>query len=124
MKPLFPLLLFCLAIAVAAAADDAECVVRFSNNDRLVGSMAALSSDRMVWKSPVLEQPASFSLKKVVDLSLPATLQETRVGHEATIKLTNGDVVRGQLASVTDDAVAVDTWYAGRMNFNLVMIAG
>ncbi|MCX6865075.1 MAG: hypothetical protein NTV46_02440, partial [Verrucomicrobia bacterium] len=105
MKPLFPLLLFCPAIAVAAAADDAECVVRFSNNDRLVGSVASLSSDRMVWKSPMLEKPASFFLKHVVDISLPATQQETPVGYEATIKLTNGDVVRGQLASVTDDAV-------------------
>jgi hypothetical protein len=124
MKPLFPMLLFCLAIAGAAAADEAEAVVRFSNNDRLVGSVTSLSSDRMVWKSPMLEKPAAFFLKHVVDLSLPATLLPPPAGHEATIKLTNGDVVRGQLASVTDDAVALDTWYAGRMNFNLVMIAG
>ena len=121
MKLLLPFLLF--SLAVPAAAGEADAVVRFSNNDRLVGSVASLSPDLLVWKSPALGMPTSFFLKKVVDISLPATGQPPAAGHEATIKLTNGDVVRGQLSSVTDDTVAVDTWFAGRINFNLPMIS-
>ena len=124
MKPPFLILLASLPFAAVSAADDAEAVVRFSNNDRLSGSVESLSSDLLVWKSPVLEKPTPFFLKNVVDLSLPTIPQDNPAGHEATIKLTNGDVIHGQLSSVTEDTVAVDTWFAGRMNFNLLMIAG
>lgn len=124
MKPILPILLSGLALAGLSAAGEAESVVRFSNDDRLAGSMESLSSDLLVWKSPLLEKPAPFLLKSVVDLSLPASLPESGADHEALLTLTNGDTVRGQLASVTDDIVSLDTWFAGRVNFNRLMVSG
>jgi hypothetical protein len=113
-----------LALAAAARADEPQCVVRFSNDDVLTGSPLSISSDMLEWKSPVLEQPAAFFLGKVLEVSLPGTPPRNPAGHEATLSLTNGDTVRGQLAGVSDGIVSLDTWFAGRMNFNRLMVAG
>ena len=122
MKPLS--LIPCLVPMLAgfAAANDPEAVVRFSNNDRLTGSVVSLSADTLVWKSPVLEKPTPFFLRRVMDISLPSAEPDHAAEHEATLKLTNGDTVCGQLASVTDDSITMDTWYAGRLTLNRLMV--
>lgn len=124
MKPLLPLFLLGLAWPGRAAADDAAAAtVRFSNNDQLSGSLDLLAADRLVWKSPSLAQPTAFFLKNVLDVALPAATPVSAADYEATLKLTNGDSVCGQLAAVTAQDVAVDTWFAGRMNIKRVMVA-
>ncbi len=110
-------------LPVSAAAEGTS-VVRFSNSDQLSGSLESLTTDRLVWKSPILEAPTPFFLRNVLDLSLSAVRPEISAKHEAVISLTNGDTVSGQLASVSDDAVELDTWFAGRMKFRRVMIQG
>jgi len=42
--------------------------------------------------------------------------------HVATITLTNGDVIRGQLVSATDERIELETGFAGRMKFNRLMV--
>ena len=124
MKLLLPILGLGLAVAGAAATNDAEATLRFSNNDQLAGSMDSLSSDLLVWKSPSLAKPTAFFLKHVMDIAMPAATPESAAEYVATLKLTNGDTVCGQLAAVTAQQVTLDTWFAGRMNFKRVMVAG
>ena len=124
MKPLLLLSLLSLAWTGASAApDNAAATVRFSNNDLLAGSIDLLATDRLVWKSPSLAQPAAFFLKNVLDVAMPAAAPASAADCEATLKLTNGDSVCGQLAAVTEREVALDTWFAGRLTFNRLMIA-
>lgn len=108
---------------LSALADEAKSTVRFSNNDRLSGSLASLTTERLVWNSAILEKPTPFFLKNVIDLALTPETPETKAGHEALVTLTNGDVLCGQLASVAEDAVELDTWFAGRMKLNRLMIS-
>ena len=122
MSPFRSIILVSAALTLSAAADPVAASVRFSNNDQLSGSMESLTTEQLVWKSPILDKPVPFFLKNVLDLTMPATQPDIKGGHEATITLTRGDTVRGQLASVTDDAVELDTWFAGRMKFNRLMI--
>lgn len=118
-----PSAIFLLAVIAATTAASPEgSSVRFSNNDQISGALESLTTERLVWKSPILDQPVPFFLKNVLDLSLVPHTPETEGGHEATVTLTNGDIVRGQLASVTDSAVELDTWFAERMKFNRLMI--
>jgi len=124
MKPFLPLSVCALLLCAASSADEPDSIVRFSNNDRLTGSLDSLSAELLVWKSPLLEKPSQFFLKQVVDLSLPAAVPANSANHEAILTLTNGDTVRGQLASVTDESVSLDTWFAGRMNFSRLMVSG
>ena len=124
MKLVWPLVIFTAAFTLAATAEELKSTVRFSNNDQLSGSMESLSTERLVWKSPILEKPTPFFLKDVLDLTLAAAPSEFTARHEASITLTRGDVIRGQLAAVSDEAVELDTWFAGRMKFNRLNIAG
>ena len=122
MKLVPPLVIFAAAFTLASTADDVKSTVRFSNNDQLTGSMESLTTERLVWKSPILEKPTPFFLKDVLDLTLAGVSPESVARHEATVTLTRGEVIRGQLASVSDEAVELDTWFAGRMKFNRLNI--
>lgn len=115
--------LFALALARISSAAEADSTVRFANGDHLTGSLVSLGTDKLIWKSPILESPTPFLLGKVLDLSMTAEQPDIAARHEASIALTNGDLVRGQLAAVSDEAVELDTWYAGRMKFNRLMIS-
>jgi len=116
-------LLPCLLLPLTAAGQqDASAVIRFSNQDQLGGSLESLGKDRLVWSSPIQSQPAAFWLKEVLDLSLPAETPVIKATHEATLTLARGDSVRGQIASVTDEAIEIDTWFAGRMKFPRLMV--
>lgn len=131
MKSVIPIIALAAAFALASAAEEARSVVHFANNDLLSGSLESLTTERLVWNSPILEKPAPFFLKNVLELKLSPTQPKIEAKYEATITLTNrdhtpgykGDKIRGQLASITDDAVELDTWFAGRMKFRRVNIA-
>lgn len=122
MNHLLSALIVICPLASAGIAEE-QSTVRFSNSDRLSGALELLTTDRLVWKSAVLEKPTPFFLKNVIDLTLVAKISESRAGAEAAITLTNGDLLRGQLVSVADDVVEMDTEVAGRMRFNRLMIS-
>lgn len=116
------LLLASLLISIAPA-DEVKSNLRFSNNDRLSGELESISSTSLVWKCPIFRQPAPFFLKDVVDLTLIPQPTETTATHEATVTLTNGDVLCGQLISVADGTIELDTAFAGKLKLNRPMIA-
>lgn len=113
-----------LGIATPAFADAPTSSVRFANQDVLTGFLESITPERLIWNSPLLSRSSSFFTDKILDISLTPTLPELREKHETTVTLTNGDTIRGQLASVTDEAVSLDTWFAGRMDFNRLMVSG
>ena len=123
MIPRLAPLLSAAALACATAGEPPS-IIRFANAsmDQLSGSLASLNGERIVWTSPSLDAPTPFWLKSVLEVTLPATLPEFKATHEATLTLMNGDTVRGQIAAVTDEAVTLDTWYAGRLSFRRVMV--
>lgn len=123
MKAILSILALGFPLSLASAEETVKSIVRFANNDQISGSLESLTTERIVWNSPILEKPTPFFLKNVLDLSLSAALPKINAKHEATVSLTNGDAVRGQLASISDDAVELDTWFAGRMKFRRVMIS-
>jgi hypothetical protein len=123
MKPVIAIAAFGFTLTRLFAGQSGESVVRFSNNDHLSGSLQSLTTETLVWNSLILENPTSFRLEKVLDLTMAGEQPDVDSRHEASISLTNGDIVRGQLAGVSDDVVELDTWYAGRMRFNRLMIS-
>jgi hypothetical protein len=123
MNPrILPLALALLAPSAVPAQDEFASQLRFARNNQLTGELLSLDADRLVWKSPVLKEPTAFWLNKVLDVTLPAATPEFDADHEATLTLTNGDVVRGQLASVTEEEVKLTTWYAGPLSFGRGMV--
>jgi len=123
MKHRLSLAVFATSLSLLAAEDEPS-LIRFANPtmDQLSGSLGAVTADKVVWNSAILEKPTPFWLKSVLEVTLPATQPEFNATHEATLTLTNGDCVRGQVAAVTDDTITLDTWYAGRLSFRRVMV--
>ncbi|HEY8961516.1 MAG TPA: hypothetical protein VIM57_04860 [Luteolibacter sp.] len=105
------------------ADDVSDGVIRFANQNQLTGTLDSLSLDRLIWNSPQLEHPAPFLLDQVLDVTLPAELPELKADHDAILTLTNGDILRGQLSSVTDQTIELDTWYGGRLTIKRPMVA-
>ncbi|MBG7609011.1 MAG: hypothetical protein IZT59_13440 [Verrucomicrobia bacterium] len=118
-----PLTIFALAASCLAQED--RSVVRFANGDQLSGQVKSLSKETLLWESLILKEPAEFDLTHVVDLSMPANL-EKRVGavagHVATLEMTNGDSIKGQLGGLSDEEIRLNTWYAGEMVFRRVNV--
>ena len=75
---------------------------------------------------PAHRTPRSFPCHKVLDVTLPSQPHAGHAAdHEAVITLTKkakGGVIRGQLSEVTEDAVVINTWFAGPMRFNRSMV--
>ena len=100
----------------------AEALIRFGNQNQLPGNLESLTKDSVIWNSPAQLKPASFRVKEILDVSLPAETPVLKANHEATLIMARGDSVRGQIASVGDGFVELDTWFAGRMKFPREMI--
>ena len=102
-----------------------QAVVRFSNGDQLTGNVQSLSLEKLTWESQILNEPAEFDLKYVLDLNMPATLgvEDGKIAeHEAVLEMTNGDIIKGQLSGLTDDEISLNTWYAGNLVFRRVNV--
>ena len=114
-----------LALAASCMAQDDRSIVRFENGDQLTGQVKSLSKKTLTWESMILKEPAEFDLKHVVDLSMPADTAKRdgfAAGHVATLEMTNGDSIKGQLIGLTDEVVRLNTWYAGEMTFRRVNV--
>lgn len=122
------LILAAMPGVLAANGNDAAATMCFTNNDQITGRLESIATDSLVWSSPVLAEPATFATTKVLNLNLPATPPESDSKHVAILTLQNrdmrnADVARGQLSSITADAIVLDTWYAGLMSFKRPMVA-
>jgi len=111
-----------LMVPMAIAGDLG--VMHFLNGDSLPGKLRTLDREMVEWESSVLAEPAAFMVEAIRDLRLPTVSAplDRKAGHEATLTLTNGDTLRGQLASVGDDRIVLDTGFAGRMTFRRAMV--
>lgn len=117
--------IICAALVTSGAnsiAEEDTNVLRFANEDRISGQLLELGTEHLSWSAPWLEQAAKFDLSKVLDVTLPAKAKIPDSDHVAVVRLKNGDVARGQLSSITDDSIELDTWYAGKIAFNRVMV--
>lgn len=98
--------------------------LRFLNDDRLNGTLQSFSANSLTLQSPTLRQAAAFPIASLHELVLPYRPELPNPNRPATavVTLTNGDTVHGQLAGANDAVVSLDTPFAGRLNFNRLMV--
>jgi len=102
--------------------DSLDSKIQLSNHDELSGSVESIDGEWLVWRSPMLEKPAAFLMKNVIEFRQAVELPQFDDRANTLVRLTNGDLIRGQLASVSADCIALDTGFAGRMNFKRIMV--
>jgi hypothetical protein len=116
-------LLFCLILSIPAAhAATGAGMIRFFNQNQLPGQVSSIEKDLIRWDSPQLEKPAPFFMNQVLEINQTPKVTETKEICEAVVSLTNGDSLRGQLSSVSDQAIELETWYAGKLTLMRPMV--
>jgi len=121
MNPPTPLTYLLLSLA-AAGADVGTGAIRFFNQDLLPGAVSGIEKDLIRWSSPQLEAPVPFFMNQVLEINQTANTTNVTATCEAVVSLTNGDSLRGQLAAVSDEAIELDTWYAGKLILKRPMV--
>lgn len=113
-----------LADGIRAETQSPQGTIRLLNNDSLPGILHTFDGKKITWNSPTLEQPATFLAEAIRDIRMPTAIRKLVPGtdHEAMITLTNGNILRGQVSSMTAEEITLDTWYAGRLVIRRAMV--
>ena len=90
-----------LRASASRSAAAAESAVRFSNKTMLDRNIRNPSRRIPGLEIPVTRKTGSVLSQECRRPHAPGTTPETTADHEASLTLTNGDVVRGQLTSVS-----------------------
>lgn len=120
MKDMFTKSLLMLAGSLALGAQETE--IQCVDGSRLRGSLLGIGSDRVDFGADYLAAPVPLRLDKILDLTLPVHPSRADGDHIATVTLSNGDVLKGELNGVNDTEIRLKTWYAGEMVFRRVMV--
>jgi hypothetical protein len=104
-----------------------EDLLEFGNEDKLHGRLAAIlpGGDGQVlsWHHPSVSNPINFGLKGLKSIQFHVNKDRKIPDQQASVKLTNGDQFSGNIVSLGEDYLVLDTWYAGRMNIERVMMS-
>ena len=79
------------------------------------------------WRHPDAAQPIEFKPDSIAQIDFPAPNNSAAPSNNACrLLLANGDSLEGDLVSCDREAVALQTWYAGRLSIpaRLVAIVG
>jgi len=99
-----------------------EDLLQFFNDDRLHGTLTAITNDALTWSSPDSLTPLNLALNnvKVIDLALPAATGPTTSG--AMVELTNGDSFGGRIVSLDEETLVLATEFAGELKIARCMV--
>ncbi|HWB60840.1 MAG TPA: hypothetical protein VG733_15190, partial [Chthoniobacteraceae bacterium] len=127
MKPHLAFLLaaYIIAVPLTRGADEpaGDDVLRLANGDSLHGSVAGWEKAGPLWRSAFSSQPAPFKmpgLDSILFAERPIPENATASKHE--VLLANGDLLPGTVASLDAKTLALDTWYAGRLEIPRAMV--
>ena len=90
----------------------------FRNGDLLYGQLLAIDpTGAVLWRHPDAAQPIEFKLDTIAQIDFPAPKISTAPSNNACrLLLANGDSLEGGLVSSDREAIALQTWYAGRLS--------
>ncbi|MDP6522675.1 MAG: hypothetical protein QGI24_07595 [Kiritimatiellia bacterium] len=112
------------APAAAGASDGKSSdLLQFVNKDGVHGSLVSYSEAKygLKWRHEHVKDPILFSLANVSKIKL-AGRRVVADTTGASVILTNDDVLMGRIVSLDSEKLVFDTWYAGRMSIEKVMI--
>lgn len=120
MRTILPGLLLMLAGGFPSLAQETE--IHCIDGSRIRGSLLGIGADRVEFGADFLAAPVPLRLDQILDLTLPVHAGEAKGDHVATVTLSNGDMIRGELTGVNETEIRLKTWYAGEMTFRRVMV--
>ena len=92
--------------------------LRLENGDQLHGTLLGIkggAEGRLIWKHERAAVPVEFTLAGMGAVDLGERAKAGARVHRGSLRLTNGDVLAGDLVSLDDQNLVLDTWYAGKL---------
>lgn len=124
-RHLIPAIPFLVFIGAATLADEEPVAqINLTNGNRLTGTPGAIDPDGnlLLTSAENLAGPGALKISSLLDVRLPATTPPARTGtHQATLRLTNGDTIQGQLSALDTEHVTLDSWYGGTIRIRRSM---
>ncbi|TAE74128.1 MAG: hypothetical protein EAZ65_06330 [Verrucomicrobia bacterium] len=118
MKALLPSLVLAPFLTCASEENEIHCI----DGSRLQGRLVEVQTDRLLFDADFLASPVPLRLDQVRDITLPVTPDDGKGDHIASITLSNGDVLRGELCGIDSRSIRLRTWYAGELELRRSMV--
>lgn len=83
-------------------------ILHMTGGDQLGGEPLVLKAESLVWKNPTLGE-VEIPTSRLSGITPPGRAAPAERGHEDVVSLSNGDIVRGIIASMSGDKIAVQT---------------
>jgi hypothetical protein len=100
-----------------------EDTLSFLNRDQLHGILLAIDGDTgLHWQSPEARDPIIFKTAQISQIKLDSHKPPAAAQSAQRIGLTNGDEFPGNIVSLDDKTLVLDTWYAGRLSIPRAML--
>ncbi|HEX4084437.1 MAG TPA: hypothetical protein VHY22_05990 [Chthoniobacteraceae bacterium] len=105
--------------AQTPAAQDS---LTFLNKDQLHGILLKIDNSGLSWQSPEAHDPILFKTADLSEIKLDSHHSGNAAKSAERITLTNGDELPGNIVTLDDKTLALDTWYAGRISIPRAML--
>jgi hypothetical protein len=94
------------------------------NGDSLHGTLVSVKPSEygLRWKHVSADNPIDFTLNAVAKVKLGTRQVPVDLPHNSRVRLTNSDQLSGDLISLSDTDLALNTWYAGPMTIKRPML--
>lgn len=116
-----------LATLAGATTNTPDQALYFRNGDSIKGSLLSIDlTNGVVWTKPGMIRPARFLSSNVTEIFLtsrPAS-DDTDIPYRTIVRFANGDEIVGNLLSITNRIVQLQTSYAGLLSIPREIIAG
>jgi len=108
------------ATSQSAPAQD---TLSFLNKDQLHGFLLGIDQGTgLRWQSPEAHDPILFNTGQVYEISLDSHKAPANAASSDLVTLTNTDELPGNIISLDDKTLVLDTWYAGRLEIPRPML--
>jgi hypothetical protein len=97
-------------------------VMLFKNGDILHGALLKVTPESVVhWQHPDMSAPVQLAHNSIRGIKL-GSAGEQEAKTQSYVRLTNGDALYGAIVGLDDATMTFDTWYAGQLKVERVMI--
>jgi len=99
-------------------------ILDFINRDRLHGKLlSAVPAEYGIrWKQDNSDRESNYALSSISMITLLQRPAEKKSAHNSAIRLTNDDILEGDIVSLDDAKLVISTWYSGRTEIKREMV--
>ncbi len=96
--------------------------LKFFGKDVLSGKLISFTPEKLlVWTHPDAEKPIEFKTANLKEIALSGKQPAAPAGT-STVRLTNGDILKGSIVKLDAENLLLKTWYAGDLKISKKML--